>query len=113
MKVDVWYGESKELDTNGHAYILLTMVIPSLEQDMRNAFAYLQNIEKIYDGVLTSDFKIFDAHSSYDGEESTISVIVPINSTKIATVIQRLNSMEKRLHDEAFEESKRRASRKQ
>lgn len=109
MKVDVWYGESKELDTNGHAYILLTMVIPSLEQDMRNAFAYLQNIEKIYDGVLTSDFKIFDAHSSYDGEESTISVIVPITSMKLAKIIQVLNTIEKRLECEAFEEMKKRA----
>jgi hypothetical protein len=112
MKVDIWYGESKELETNGHAYVVLIMVVPPLDQDMRNAFAYLQNVEKIYDGMLVSDFKIFDTHSSYDGDEATISVIVPIGSTKLAKVIQTLNSIEKRLDEEAFAEMKKRASKK-
>jgi hypothetical protein len=110
MKVDIWYGENKELETNGHAYVVLIMVIPPLDQDMRNAFAYLQNIEKICDSSILSDFKIFDVHSSCDGDDATISVIVPIVSTKLAKIIQILNMVEKRLEKEAFAEMKKRAS---
>ena len=112
MKVDIWYGESKEFDTNGHEYVVLILDVPPLEQDMRNALVYLQTVEKIHYDVVASDFKLFDVHSSRDGENATISVIVPIKSEKLAKVIHTLNMIEKRLEEESFNEMKRKASKK-
>lgn len=111
MKVDIWYGESKELDTNGHEYIVLTMTVPPLEQYMQSALSYIQNVEKIYGTakVWASDFKIFDVHSSRDGEDATISVIIPIDSEKLAKVIHVLNMIEERLKKEELADMKKNA----
>jgi len=112
MKADIWYGTSTEFKTNGHEYVMLVMTVPPLEQNMRNALAYLQNVEELYVGIKTSDFKIFDVHSSCDGEDATISVIVPIVSANLAPVIRVLNMIEKRLEEEDFADMKKRASNK-